>query len=187
MTSASPTAASICRHFDLSAKASELLTPTIVAGEFLQQLTENRLYPDALRFVTYALSKREAVWFGCLVVQHFKAAVSSEERKALEAAFHWVLDPSEQRRLACGETGTNAKLKTPAGALAMGAFWSGGSMHENRVIAPPEYLTARSVAGAVSLAISKGDAVGTSQRYCQAIVVAIDVSAGSLPWTPNRS
>lgn len=187
MTSASPSAASICRHFDLSARAGELLTPALEAGEFLQRLTEKQLYADALRFVAYALSKREAVWFGCLAIQHFKAIDSSEERTALEAAFRWVLDPSEARRLACGEAGEEATLTTAAGALAMGGFWSGGSMDEKRALPPPEHLTARAVTGAVTLAVSRGAALETSQRYCQAIVLAIDVSAGTIPWTPIPS
>lgn len=187
MTSAAPTASSICGRFELSEAACELLTPHLSSGEFLQRLTERQLYSDALRLVTYALAKREAVWFGCLAVQHLQAAGSSEEHAALGAAFHWVIDPTEQRRLACGRAGNEAELTTPAGALAMAGFWTGGSMDDQRSIPPPENLSARTIAGAVALAVAGGQPQENSQRYCQAIILAIDVSAGAIPWTKSRS
>ncbi len=58
-----PTAAEVCKLFQLNDDAAPLLEPKQSPREFFKLLTKRQLYPDAARLLAHALPKREAVWW----------------------------------------------------------------------------------------------------------------------------
>src|SRR5262249_1071912 len=122
-------AAEICQHFKLGEEAAPLLKDGLTPKEFLDALLTHKLYVVAIDFVAHALPAREAVWWGCLCARHAAgSSLPSKEEAAFKAAVQWVLDPNEENRSAAQAPAEKASLGTPAGGLAMAAFWSGGSM-----------------------------------------------------------
>jgi hypothetical protein len=83
-----------------------LLRDAMDPGEYLDALTEQRLYRDALQFVAHLLPPRFAVWWGCLCAWHAaRPEPPSVVAEALHAAVRWVLDPSEANRRAAEAPG----------------------------------------------------------------------------------
>jgi hypothetical protein len=148
-------AAEICRQYEPGEEARRLLRDDLSADAYAALLTREHLYADAVQFLAHRLPKREAVWWACLCVwKVLRPEPPAKEAVALEAAVHWVQDPSEANRRAAQKVGEAAGPGTPAGGVALAAFWSGGSMAPPGLpeVAPPTFLTARTLAGALRLA-----------------------------------
>ncbi|MEJ7639474.1 MAG: hypothetical protein WKF75_16235 [Singulisphaera sp.] len=59
-------AVEVCGRFAPGEAAKGLLREDQTPRQFLDVLIENGEFPDAVRFLAYALPKREAVWWACL-------------------------------------------------------------------------------------------------------------------------
>src|SRR5438045_2695423 len=180
------TAAEVCQHFDLGDKARGLLGDRQTPAEFFERLVSEKLYPDAVRFAAHLLPAREAVWWGSLCVWHVAApSPPPATAPALRAAARWVREPTEENRRAAEAPGRAAGAADPAGALALAAFWSGGSMTPPQLpaVPPPPLLPAKTVAGAVLVAATRGDPAGQEERYRHFLTLAVDVSAGRNLWS----
>src|SRR4051794_37918164 len=98
-TAAARKAGDICEKIRLGRKARALLLPEDKPGEFLARLLENHQYVDAVRFMASALRARDAIWWACLCVRHTAPEVlPAVEAAALQAAVHYVLQPTEEHR-----------------------------------------------------------------------------------------
>ena len=80
-----PSASAICDALVLTPDARALLTPGQEPAAFLELLRKHELWPDAVRFLAFALTPRQAVWWACLCVRH-SLGISTAERAALRAA-----------------------------------------------------------------------------------------------------
>lgn len=175
-----PKAAAICEQFKLGEDARELLEPDDSAEYYLSALIENGLFTDAIRFTAYRLSKREAVWWGCLCAWE---ACRPKPTPAVSAALHactvWVREPSEENRYTA-EAARDAALGTPAGHLALAVFLSGGSISRPELppVAPNPGLTARLVAEAVLLASRLVPPSETSTCQRRFLGIAAEISSG---------
>ncbi|MDB5306032.1 MAG: hypothetical protein JWO38_234 [Gemmataceae bacterium] len=172
-------AADVARPLTLSDEAKALLTPTATARQFFDTLAAAPLPDDAIRFLAAALPKREAVWWGhtCLVGALPKPLPESAAR-ALAAAEKWVKDPSEANRRAAGDAADLAGHGAPAGCLAAGAFWSGGSLAPPNLppVPPRDDLTGQAVAGALFLAVAGLPAPAAArQRF---LAAGADIASG---------
>jgi hypothetical protein len=111
------TAAEICANFALK---KDLLAEGMSPQQFLAALLENKKCVDAIDFIAHALPLREAVWWGCLCMQHALGdQLSPAERSAATAVVQWVMQPSEEARAAAKALAEQNGPGTPAGALAM--------------------------------------------------------------------
>ena len=129
------TTAEICAGFGLGEEAKKLLAeerlnPEVEPGAFLDELLALELHVDAVRFLAYALPKREAVWWACQCVR--SVAAEADELPGLQAAEAWVRDPSEENRRAAMEAAESLEFGSPDAWAAVGAFWAEGSL------APPD-------------------------------------------------
>src|SRR6266436_6656134 len=105
------------------------------------------------------LPKREAVWWGCLCAwDAARPNPPPKEDAALRAVLRWIHEPTEANRRplqtvsdAAGGTGS------PAGCLALAAFFSAGSLTLPGlpVVPPPVEATAAAVAGAIMLTAAR--------------------------------
>lgn len=151
-------ASHFCKDLDLGEPARALLRPGLSPRQFIEALEEQDLYPDAIRVLARTLPKPRAVAWACQCIRQALPRPTEPERQALELAEQWARDPIEERRRAAKPAADAVGFAHPAGAVAMAAFLSGGSMAPANVpsVPPADHLTARAVAGAILLAAALG-------------------------------
>ncbi|MGE3803849.1 MAG: hypothetical protein AB7K24_04140 [Gemmataceae bacterium] len=179
-------AADICRHFELSEDARELLEPEDEADYYLSVLVENELFTDAIRFAAYRLSKRESIWWGCLCAWEVCRPKPKEvEAAALRACTVWVKEPGEQHRRAAQAIAEPA-LGTPAGNLALAVFLSGGSIAPDNCppVASPPAVTGRLVSEAILLASRLVPHEKSAAQQKRFLGIAAEIVAGRLSTQP---
>jgi hypothetical protein len=175
----------------LTEEARQLLREDLSPQTYFELLRKEHLYVDAIQFMAHRLPKREAVWWGCLCVWKVsRPHLPQAESVALQAAVHWVLDPSENNRRAAEATGQAAGVGTPSGCVALAAFWSDGSLSPRGLpeVAPPPFLTARTIAGALCLAAVLPQADKQTELQGLFLRLANEVANGKNHWTvaPKR-
>jgi hypothetical protein len=178
-------AAEVCKHFELNEDARPLLRDGIVPREFVEVLLTNRLGQTAIQFMAHALPPREAIWWGCLCLEHVNQQKwSPPEKEACMAVVRWVLEPNEENRQATKAPGEAAGAGTPAGSLALAASWTGGSMTAANLppVAPGPYLPAKGVAAAVGLAAVKAEPTKIADTQRRFVELALEVAQGSVTW-----
>jgi hypothetical protein len=90
------TAAEICARFDLKAEAKPLLRDGMPPRDFIEALVVNKQYVSGIDFVAHALPPREAVWWGCLCLQHACGdSLSAQEKAACRTAVRWIFEPTD--------------------------------------------------------------------------------------------
>jgi hypothetical protein len=95
------TAAQICAHFDLNQEARSPLRDRMAPQSFVEALLANKQYITGIDFMAHALRTREAIWWGCLCLQHACGSdLSTIDKAACKAAVQWVLEPNEGHRTA---------------------------------------------------------------------------------------
>src|SRR6185436_12440827 len=94
----------VCRRADLSPDAMPLLETALEPETFLRALFERECWADSAKFLAHALPKREAVWWGILVVRsELGDAAPAEATSILAAAERWVRQPTDEHRRAAME------------------------------------------------------------------------------------
>ena len=156
------TAAEICEAAEMEDR------PDGAPGEFVQALAAGERFPDAVKFIAFSLPKREAVWWAWFCARGAAGPEPPPKVKAALAATEtWIAQPEEDNRRKAMEAAEAAGFDTPAGCAALGAFFSGGSMAPAGApeLPPGEHLTAKAVAGAVTLAALTGPPEKAPERY----------------------
>jgi hypothetical protein len=192
------TAAEVCGNFELKADVRPLLSANQTPREFLDTLLARDKNAAAIEFLAHALPPREAIWWGCLCLQHAKgSSVSPPETAAEKAAVQWVLDPSEENRRAAKPAGDSAGVTTPGGCLAMATAWTGGSLappipqpHAKAPPIPPvppdPFLPAKAVAGAVMLAAVRSEPARFVDMQRRFVGLGIGVAEGRFVWPETK-
>ena len=179
------TAAEVCQHVALGEEARALLQEAFTLQAFLDLLMAHELFPDAVRLLAYALSKRDAVWWACLCVRHVVGAGTlPADLAALEAAERWVIEPHEANRRAAMQAAEGLAFQTAASWAAMAAFWSNGSLAppDAPQVTPGAYLTAQAVSGAIMLAAARCAPGVSMDPYHALIVTGMAVAAQTRSW-----
>lgn len=155
-------ATEICTRFELSSEARPLLKPDIGVREFAEILLANDQNAAAIDLIAHALASREAVWWGCLCLQHSCGqSLSASEKAACKAAVEWVQEPTDAYRTAAKAPAETLGSCTPAGALATAAHTAEDCLASriSPIGDPGSFASARLVAIAVKLASIKVEAV----------------------------
>ena len=179
-------AAAIVDTIEVSDAARACLAPEMSAAAFFNALVRNSLFKDAVSFLAHWLPPREAIWWGCECVWNAcRPEPSSLVDAALGAAVAWVLEPTEEHRRAAEIAGRAASLRTPAGAVALAAAWTGGnfSSYDKAPLKPPPGISARTVATAVGFIALDGPANKMPQRDLQLLRIGTEVAQGENRWT----
>jgi hypothetical protein len=176
------TAAEICGPLKLSQPAGKLLDARVSPAEFVARLSESGLLQDAVGFLSYALPKREAVWWACQCIREAGIDSSPEAKAALLASAHWVADPSEDHRRAAQAAAEQAE-STPESFVALGVFFSGGSMAPPQApeVKPAEDLTACMVMNAVMIAAVIKEPQNAPQKYRRFVELGVQTANQPLP------
>lgn len=154
-------------------------------ADYLDGLIQQGLHVEAVKFLSQALPKREAVWWACVCVKSAQSATPlPKDLAAHQAAREWVLDPNEDRRRAAFAAAETAGFASPAGSAALAVFLSGGSLGPPNIadVPPAESLTGQSVAGAVMLAAVVSEPQKAPTRYAKFLADGVEIAKGGLPW-----
>lgn len=173
-------AAEVAARLNLNQKARQLLSEGIGVREFIEVLVKNKEYSAAVDFVAHALPAREAVWWGCLCLQYaIGGNLSPQEKAACRAAVEWIMQPTEERRIATQATAQEVGLGTPAGQLAMAVNQTGNIAPPNAPpIAPAPYAAAKAVALAIMLASTKVEPIKRVETQRLFVELGIGVAEG---------
>jgi hypothetical protein len=174
-------AAEICARFELGEQAKALPQAGLSPGPFLEKLINERHFQDAIRFLAFALPKREAIWWAARCARSAgAAALPLEQQAALQVAERWCLAPTEELRRAAMAASEKAQLKSPAGCAALAVFFSGGSLAppDVPVVPPAEDLTARTVVGAVLMAAVVNEPEKAEQKYQRFVEQGLALATG---------
>lgn len=137
---------------------------------FLQKLSTQHKFEDAVTFCAYLLPRREAVWWACGCARALLGDIAANRARPLVAAEAWVSDPDDEHRRAALEIGTQSDNNDPLSWLALGAGWSGGALltHPQATVPVPPYMTPRAVRIAILLSarMVKPDQHATRVQAC---------------------
>ena len=177
--------AEICRRFQLQEEARSFLREETAPEAFVEQLVRAELCADAARFLTYALPKREAVWWACLCVRCIPACCGNRIGfRALKSAEVWVRNPrgtSREMALAAGQRHNFEMPTAPAAWVAMAAGWSNGAMPTGQATESPapQYLTAHAASGAILLAATV-DPDRAAEIYRRFLETGVHIAQGKM-------
>lgn len=164
------TAAEICVRFDAKEEARRLLRDGMGPRDFVEALVAKKQYLNGIEFMAHALPAREAIWWGCLCMQHACGeALTPPERAAGIAAVRWVMLPTEENRVAAKGPADAAGLISPAGSLALAA--NGG-------LPPGPYGPAKSVTMAIKLSALKSPPAGIVETQRLFLELGVGVAEG---------
>ena len=153
--------------------------------QLFEGLLAARLHGDALQVLPHLVPKRVAVWWGCVCSWGaYRLNAPENAIAALQTAVRWVAHPTEENRRKAEAAGQATDMTSSAGALAMAAFWSGGSVSRPDLpeVPPPPDLTARTVAGAVLLAGVERDPLEFERHYCRFLALGRQIMEGRHLW-----
>lgn len=184
---AAPKAASVCQDIELDPEAAQCLKADPAPVEFLNELLERQLFPDAVRFLARALPKREATWWACICTRGMLTPETPPASvRALEAAEQWVYKPTEDNRRMAETAAHATSFDGPEPWAAMAAFWSEGSIAPANVppVAPSDNLASKAVAGAVMLAAVSREPEKAPDKYRYFLAQGVDIANGGngRPW-----
>jgi hypothetical protein len=177
------TAAEVCANFKLDGEAKKLLRDGMNPQEFVIALIEKKKNVTAIDFMAHALPVREGIWWGCLCMQHALGdSLSPLDRAAAKAAVQWVKRPTEENRAAAKAPAAAADPMSPAGALAMAANQTGGSVAPPNAppVPPPAFAPAKAIARAVKLASLKTEPASLAKTQRRYVELAMQVAEGHL-------
>ena len=186
-------ASDVAEQCPLSDEGRALLSPETSPDKYVALLISQKKYVDALRFTAFHFPKREAVWWGALCLWEV-CRTKGEEATAkpigviFQSVITWLRDPSEANRQALDAAARDIGIATPQGQLAMGAFYSEGSMSlpGQPEVAPEPWLTAKHVASVVVAASKMGKPSEVVERQRLFLVLAAELTKGQLPWNVDN-
>ena len=178
------TAAEVCRHFEPSEPARGLLKPNHTPAQYLDALLDQKHPVDAVKFLAQALPKREVVWWAGQCVRTLAAGSAAPAAAALKAAEAWVSDPKDENRRAALAAAETAQFGTPAGCVALAAFFSGGSLAPAGLteVPPAENLCGHAAAGAIMLAVVSNEPENAPQKYQKCLERGVEIANGKGLW-----
>lgn len=165
--SAATSLVAICAVLEFHDEITTQAAHTSSADELIDELAKQDKFLDALRLRAYLLSKRQAVWWGCLCMRdELNAPLRPPQSEAVRAAAIWVGNPDEDNRRRAEQRAAAAKYSGPGAALALSAFWSGGSIAPPEIpeVLPDDRLTSQGVASALIAAAYFGDPTKANPR-----------------------
>jgi hypothetical protein len=176
-------AAEVCARFELKQEVQPLVHDGIAPREFVDALAVNRQYLAGIDFMAHGLPPREAIWWGCLCLQHASGSKLSElDKAACRAAVKWVLEPVEENRLAAKEPAEKAGLGCPAGALAAASHQTEDPLTQPDRNRKASFAPARLVTGAIKLASTKADPSRIVDTHRLFLELGIGVAEGRFGW-----
>jgi hypothetical protein len=173
-----------CAYLEFADDIGALAARTQSSDDLIEKLAEQEKFQDALRLRAHLLTKRQAVWWGCLCVRdELDEPLPAPQMAPLRAAAAWVAQPDEQHRRAAEESAAAAKFSGVGATLALSAFWSNGSISPegNPEVPPDERLTSQGVAAALISAAYHGDPGKATDRFAAFLAKGKQIADDKIP------
>lgn len=170
----------ISEGFALGRKAKKLLTDPQPPADYLKLLIERQCYPDAIRFMAYSITARQSIWWACLVARHVVDVGNANDMAALQAALHWVVTPTEERRQATKAAAERAMPNSPAAYVAKAA--ANAAVESKDFRGPGDQRAARFAAAAILASVARSPEKPIRLRFRQFVAIGLDVAVGVLKW-----
>ena len=181
-------AAAVAKAAALPPPAAEHLRPDHTPKAYLAALADAGLLHDAVRFLAFALPRREGVWWAAQCVRAVPPLAADEHAPALTAAEAWAADPTDKNRRAAFAEAEKVGFATPAACCAMAAFWAEGSMSppDNPAVPPPEHVGPGAAANAVILAAVSVEPEKAGGKLRAFLALGDQVAAGANRWPEGK-
>ncbi len=151
-----PNAADVWKRYEPEEEASSCQREGMSPEAYLESLAEAELWSEAVKFLTQALPKRDAIAWAYQCVRGVSGTeMSPPAQAALQAVEAWLADSTEARRRTAHAAAKTVGFDSPAGCVALGVFFSGGSLGPpslDHAIPPANDLTGKALAGALLIA-----------------------------------
>lgn len=177
----------LCTVAELSDKAVALMKPDYHPREFIRLLADNKMFPDAVRFLAHGLPKREAVWWAWVCARRADPDPDPEIKAVLAATETWIAQPTDDNGRAAHEAAKEAGISTPAGCAGLAAFFCGSSLGPTHVqpIPPGEYLYAKAVSGAVIFAAVASEPEKAPEKFNNYLAQGMEITVKIKLWEPK--
>ncbi|HEX9108152.1 MAG TPA: hypothetical protein VF832_13005 [Longimicrobiales bacterium] len=182
-----PGVAALCARYGLAPEVSACARPEHDPPAFVAALLEAEQYAGAVAFLAHALPRREAIWWAWTCARRTTPPERSPAlQAALDATERWLAQPADSNRRPLLDIARAADLGTPAGCAALAGFFTGGSIAppENPDVPPPEFATARAVAGSITLAAVSDPPQEAPARFRQFVAQGLEVARRIKLWSP---
>jgi hypothetical protein len=181
--------AELSQSAELTEPSKALLRPDIGPRRYLAALSAgDELVPDAVKLVAHLLPMRECVWWAWMNVRRASGEKPADKiRAALEATERWISEPNDRNRRAAFASAEVAGLDTPAGAVAVAIFFTGGSIAppENPEVPPPFGAAPKILAASVLMGAVQSDPAQAPARMREAVKQAVEVADRIRLWPPE--
>lgn len=183
------TAAELCAYHEirLLPEGRALLSPELTPRQYFDRLRANGHYADARRVLAHALSRRRALWWGCLcAADAYEPHPEHPDWQALDIVARYVVAGNEPERRLIETISKDMAVETPGGCLLMAAFFSGGSTSTvDRPFVPPKsFVTCRLVGASVYLASVWNDPPHYVDHLRNYLDLGLALAQEAEPWEP---
>jgi hypothetical protein len=165
----------------LPAPAAAAIKDCLLVTQALDLLQAAGFLLEATRLLSYALPRREAVWWACMCAAHTAPPDLPEpDRLAREAAEHWVRQPGDKNRRAAMQQAEATTMEAPEPWAAAAAFWSGETIgpEDQPAVPPPPHMAGKIVAGTVYLAAVRAEPGRQKVRLKHFLESGLSIAAG---------
>lgn len=178
------TATEVYKQAPPEGEASQMLREGMTPRQHLDGLVAKQLYEDAVRFLAYALPKRESCWWAAQCAKPVADPKNPTHAAAIAATEKWAAQPNDELRRATFPAAEAAEPGTAPGAAAMAVYFSGGSLAPADLpdVPPPAHLTGHFVALTVTLAATLPDPENAEEQFKKFIALGIEVANGTNRW-----
>ncbi|MEN1678608.1 MAG: FHA domain-containing protein [Planctomycetota bacterium] len=179
----------VCAYLELGDDIGPLAEASNEApDDLIDKLVAEKKHQEAIRLRAYLLPKREAVWWGCCCLRdHLDEPLPEDQAAAVDAAAEWVENPDETRRRFAEQKAAKPQYSGPGAMLALGAFWSEGSLapEGSPEVKPDSRLTSQGVTSSLVTAAYLGDPGKAPDRLDNFLSLGKAVAEGGIPLPGN--
>jgi len=137
------------------------------------------LYPDAIKFMAFQMEAQSAVKWACACVRELQAPeLKDQKNETLDACEQWTKSPNDEARWTAKKTSDKAKPSGSTKLIAMGVFFSGGTIAGPGApeTPPPKNLAQKMLAGSVQSVVMSYKPETASDRYKRALAIGKGMS-----------
>ena len=159
---------------NLTDSARGLIQEDSTPRSFVDQLEEQALYEDALRFLAHKLPIDAGIKWAVASVRDLQAPDQKDRKNdPLEAAEAWIKAPGDPARWTAKDAADKARETSTASLIALAVFFSGGSITapEAPEVHPPPYAAQKMVAGSIQVAVLTHEPQHAVERYRRALLL----------------
>jgi hypothetical protein len=172
------TTAEIAEVAKLSDEAKALLSDDLSPSKYVDLLESKKLFKDAIFFLVYGLPILIGVrWAGRCCRELLTPEQLEKSKDSLEAAEAWSKSPDDETRRAAQTAAQKDGIKTAPDLLAMGVFFSGGSVVPPKApeTPPPPYVAQKMTANAIQIAVMTNTPEKAAERFQKALQISREI------------